>query len=426
MLAGVVFLLALALREQFYFLTEVVGPFRGDSRQYVAYAYNIVHSGVFSSVWPGTGLPSPDAFRGPGYSLYLATAMVLRPSGDAWYPVAIHGQAILGASTALITMALGRLFLARGPVIFAGLVVAVWPHLIAATTALLSEVVLGFLLALGLWATARSQAGSGRGSAISAGGAFAAAVLVNPLILLFPPLAAVFFWKSKRFLACCLLLIPVLANAGWSIRSNSLAASPEPGRAAMNLVQGSWPDMQQAWRYRLDDPTAAEFVKQVDDQVALAGRDPKTAVHQILDRLGMNPGYYLQWYLLEKPYLLWDWDVRIGTGDVYVQEVRNSPLETNPVLVAVKSMLKLLNPLVFLASAGMALVTLFRARRGDAEVPQLLLAAFCVYVTVMHAVFQAEPRYAIPYRPFEILLAVAACSLLAARFAQVRSRWSER
>ena len=129
--------------------------------------------------------------------------------------------------------------------------------------------------------------------------------------------------------------------------------------------------------------------------------------------MGAAPGYYLRWYLLEKPYLLWDWDIRVGAGDIYVNAIDRSPFERNPMLRGLRSLLHLLNPLVFVLALAGLLAIARRSWRGEASGAAMLTALAFVYVTAIHNVFQAEPRYAIAYRPEELLLAFAALAALA-------------
>ena len=58
-------LFAWLLREYFVLATVVEAPIRGDVRDYVAYAWNLVHHGVFSKAWPTdtAAVPVPDGFR---------------------------------------------------------------------------------------------------------------------------------------------------------------------------------------------------------------------------------------------------------------------------------------------------------------------------------------------------------------------------
>lgn len=67
--------LALGLRVHTVFNTEVIVPLRADAGEYFLYAYNLKHFGIFSMSPAGfaqTGTPEPDAFRTPGYPLFLA------------------------------------------------------------------------------------------------------------------------------------------------------------------------------------------------------------------------------------------------------------------------------------------------------------------------------------------------------------------
>jgi hypothetical protein len=44
-----------------------------------------------------------------------------------------------------------------------------------------------------------------------------------------------------------------------------------------------------------------------------------------------------------------------------------------------------------------------------------------VYVTALHAVFQAEPRYSIPYRPEQLVITCVAIAAIVARLARWRA-----
>lgn len=62
---------------------------------------------------------------------------------------------------------------------------------------------------------------------------------------------------------------------------------------------------------------------------------------------------------------------------------------------------------------------LIKTRQAYAAVA---VALFVLYVTAIHVVFQSEPRYGIPYRPEEILLAVTALFWFFTRVRSVRER----
>lgn len=418
-------LFAWLLREYFVLVTVVEAPIRGDIRQYVAYAWNLLHHGTFSQVWPGSGVPVADTFRGPGYPLFLALWMALGTEPDGWYQLALHAQAVLGALTATATVLLARHWLSRPWAVFAGALVAVWPHHVAATGALLTEVVFGFVLMLALLLAAEAIRRRSTAWAIASGIVFSCAALTSTVVLLFPPFVAWLCWRERAPRAAwTLLLCALLGSALWSVRNATVEEPPgEPGRITMNLVQGSWPLYHRAYASRNASPIAREIMRAVGDEEKLLASDPRTGITRMIERMSDDPGYYTQWYLLEKPFLLWDWDIRMGAGDVYFHRLSHSPLETNPVLHTIKRGLETLNPAIFALSALASLVLLFgwlgRAKWSAPAV--VLVAGFCIYVTIVHDVFQAEPRYSIPYRSMQLLMLATALSWIATKVGALKS-----
>ena len=135
-------------------------------------------------------------------------------------------------------------------------------------------------------------------------------------------------------------------------------------------------------------------------------RDAPAGVTQVAARIASEPGRYAAWYA-SKPFLLFDWDVRIGHGTVYTVRAKDTPLD-GPLLGLVVIQW-FLNPLLFaLAFCGLVLGVV----RGGTE---RAVAVTVVVLTAIHVVLQAEPRYAIPYRSLELLLAVSALSYLVAQ-----------
>jgi hypothetical protein len=411
---GAVVLLAFLIREYFVLATIVDIPIRGDIRDYVIYALNLYHHGVFSIGTPETGMPSPDAYRSPGYPWLLALCMFLRPEGDGWYALALQMQVVLGSATVWLTMLLARRWLNPGWAIAAGLLLAVWPHHVAATGALLSEVVFGFTLMAGLYCFAAFMDSRRKAFLIFAALAFGYAWLVNPLIALFPPVLALLVWRQKSHRAALLFtgifLVPVLA---FGLRNASLdkvaSAEEHQGRAAINFVQGSWPDYHWAWQVqRFGNPDAIATMQQINDETAALSENPKAGLSRIGKRLVADPGYYAAWYLWQKPWLLWSWEIQLGPGDVYVLEVKNSPLETHPLLRWCSIALRYLNPLLsLLALCGVVAILAGGLRRKPWAPPGALATGLiALYLTAVHAVFQAEPRYANAYRGIEILLVI--------------------
>jgi hypothetical protein len=413
-------LVAWILRAWFVVATQVEAPIRGDVREYVAYAWNMVHHGVFSRLDPGTLAPPPDAYRGPGYPAFLALALASFPDHDRWYWVALHAQALLGALTCVLTTLTARLWLGPRAALLAGSLLALWPHHIAASGALLSEVVLGALLSLAIWLVCRIAARGGVVGAVPAGMAglaFALAALVNLVMLPLALLAAAWLaWRLRSRNAVWIALLPILLVAAWQVRNQIVVAADEPARnrALVNLVQGSWPLYHAASNDRQREPMAASVMQAIEDEERLISADPVAGLASIMDRIAHDPPAFASWYLLEKPYLLWDWSIRIGAGDVYFHRVQQSPLESSPVLHPVKRGFEVATPWLFaIGLAFVGLVALGPGRRpARFALPSEFIAIALLCLTAIHVVLQAEPRYSIPYRSLQSLAVASMVALL--------------
>jgi 4-amino-4-deoxy-L-arabinose transferase-like glycosyltransferase len=362
---------------------------------------------------------TPDAFRGPGYPLFLAGAIRLGGEGQGWYAITLHVQALLGAATVGLTMALASHWLQQRAALMAGLLMALWPHHIAATGAVLSEVLFGFMLVLALWLTVESTRRGNTVWAVAAGTAFGIAYLVNPIILLFPPLAGLLLFRhGQNRPALWLAMLPLVIAGAWGLRNATLTESPgQPSRVTLNFVEGSWPQYHAAHNFMDIDPVALQISRQITAEEQLFGRSARQGFAAMTDRMKRDPAYYASWYLFRKPWLLWDWNIRIGWGDVYYQKITHSPLDVNSILRTMKLTLHFLNPLIFLLAFAASVAILSRelrstTRKDPAFLVAALVSLFCIYVTLMHNILQAEPRYSIPYRPMEILLAVSAIMVL--------------
>ena len=398
--AGAVILLALLVREYFVLVAQVRSPYGGDASEYIAYAEHLLAG------WFGKGAV-PDAYRTPGYPLFVMLSMW---PGD-WYTHLMHMQAIVGTLTVAGTISLTRQFAPRGWALAAGVLIALWPHHIAATGEVLSEVLLGGLIVLALLLSTRRYA-------VAAGIAFGLGYLINPILALFPFVVAFVYWRDgfgKQGLT--MLLVSLVAVAGWGIRNTSLGVSGND-RAYINLVQGSYPLYQAAYVSRNADPEPARIIAAITAEQTAMEADHAQGLQTMLQRMQREPSVYVRWYL-SKPFLLWDWDVRIGEGGPYVHQVYKSPLEGHPLLRATTSLLKAANPLLFALSLAFAAWTVWRRQSS-----QIVALAF-LYLTAIHVVLQADPRYATAYRPMEVLLAMCALSAVYARIESARHRSAE-
>lgn len=398
-LAGAVALLALLVREYYVLVSQVNNPYSGDPREYITYAHHMLQG------WFGLG-DLPDAYRSPGYPFLLYLTMLAE--GD-WYPRALQVQAVLGTLTVIGVMGIARHWLSRGWALLAGLLLALWPHHIMASAELWSEILFGCTLVGALWLSVVALDRRTTTPAVMAGAAFGLAFLVNPLIALFPFAIAAMFWRGGMpRQGAALVLASLVAVGGWGIRNTNVSDDGSE-RAYVNLVQGSYPLYHSAFNNRFKEPMAMEVMNAIDADVALMLRDKAAGLHSIATRMQREPFVFTRWYL-SKPLLLLDKQVRIGEHDVY-----KSPLVIHPLLRATTAILNAVNPLLSILALGFAVIALW-AGPAPVRAAGLLL----LYVTGVHTVLQAEPRYAIAYRPIEMLLVVTALAMIAERIGMLR------
>jgi hypothetical protein len=96
----------------------------GDGVQHYRYAINLLDHSVFSSDLPPQGQPTPDNFRAPGYPVFLATLLCGFKAWTYWYAAAVTCQALLGAVTVTLWMAVARDWMSLPYTLSAGLVMA--------------------------------------------------------------------------------------------------------------------------------------------------------------------------------------------------------------------------------------------------------------------------------------------------------------
>jgi len=446
--AGVV-AIAFLLRWYYVVTAMVVNPMRGDAIQYYNYAWNVLNHHVFSMASPGAALVPADSYRAPGYPLFLAAWMNLVDDFDLWFAAVILTQCVLGALTAGMTVLLARFWLPLGWSALAGLLAAVWPHSITVTGYLLSETLFGFLALLSMLLYALMLKRGAWVAAAAAGFCFGLATLVNPTLLplvLLLPLVAVWRKDAAKPLMLTFALCAALLPAVWEARNAGLpaSASASQDRALQTLVIGSWPGFTAAWRESagLEPGIARDIPVAERDARASAGKHTLEAVEQeqqvmqrspseglalLGNRFLASPLTYLKWYLVQKPSSFWGWDIQIGQGEIYIFPTMNSPLENVAALRALVSACHGLNLLLGIAAVIVAVIAIARRRMPATETKSgagVLTAVGClvIAVTTIHTLLQAEPRYSIPYRSFEIALAVTAAAWLVAATRDRRKR----
>lgn len=419
--------LALGLRWYYVSTAMVLNPVRGDATQYFAYAWNLANHGVFSKDAVGAAVASPDNYRDPGYPVFLALWMKVLGAGDAWYAAVLVCQALLGALTVTLATQLGKYWLPTRWAIASGLLMAVWPHSITINGYLLTETLFGFLCALGLLLFARACQRESIRWAATAGLVLGAAALTNAVLLPFGILLAGFLaWRKLAPQKICVALAvgALLLPGAWAIRNTQIpapsAGSSSKDRALQNFAQGSWPTFHEAYRDSIfgdahTQANARNTLRTVDRESAALLESPVDGAKTIMQRFSQHPWRYVAWYLFEKPQELWGWDVVVGQGDIYVYPTGNAPFQINPPWIALAAICHALNPLLMLlVLTGLPMIWLRRRDLHGLGTPGgyaslVSMACMLTFATLVYTTLQAEPRYSIPFRSFEILLAVSAC-----------------
>lgn len=404
-----IFSLSLLLRIGYIRNTVVDVPVRADAKQYVAYGYNLARFGIFSKAYPPES-PIPDSFRSPGYPLLIAVSFLFAGATN-FYSLMLYIQAVLSALTVLLTYLIGRKFLPFKWAVTGAVLVALCPHQVSIAGYLLTETFFGFLLHLGilcfLIAIDRRSYTWFFVAAIFWGGAY----LTNETALLLPFvfLMILVFFKGfsrnkidkKSFFPKLILFLIVflLTPAIWALRNAVSLPQDAPkasGRAVSTMSHGAYPD------FVYKTPQFKYFPYREDPMQPDFGSSLKNFGKILWKRVKMRPWKYFKWYLFEKPYYLWSWNILQGQGDIYIYPVKISFYHLSKLADFTRNIMKILHvPAIILAFASFPLIVI--KSRYSEKSPQIGYFPFIlgvgIYYTLLYMVFAPWPRYSVPLRP---------------------------
>lgn len=413
--------IALGFRLWFVEVGVVDNPIRGDALGYSSYAWNLVHHGVFSIAAPHSDTVAPDSFRDPAYPALLAMLMKGFGSGDAWYHAVLRLQAVLGTITVMVVYLIALRMMPARWALAGGLMAAVWPHSVASCGFMLTETSFGFMCALALWLLLKACESKRGRDGLGAGLALGAGSLINATLSPFGVVLAILAWRQRwlsRSGIALLLLGSLLPLAIWAMRSHGLPyEQSSQARAVINLIQGSWPEYHEAYHELLDGlPSGREKLDRIEAEQTLATQSRTAALASLLERIRQAPGRYAAWYA-SKPFLLWDWDIRMGFGDVYPYPMQLAPYAANPFAYVLETLCKRANPVLF----GLMLLGMAASCGGRAPTAVRVVTALLAYETLVYWIMQSEPRYSTPFRGMEMVLALYGV-LAAAHAVRARQR----
>jgi hypothetical protein len=411
-LLTLVTLASLASKYAYIDNTEIIAPIRADARQYVQYGSNLYKHGVFSQQQSPN--PEPDSFRSPGFPLLVALAFHLG-GVKKFYILTLLFQAVLTSLLVPLSYTLARTVLPGIWSFVVCILVAFSPHLMSISSYLLTESLFSFLFLTAITCYIYGSKNSNKTLLIVSGIFFGLSYLTNEIVLFIPFILAGLTGiihiaakpRTKGFepvkIVALSLIIFSLFPLGWSIR-NSLYVTDfskkGANRALNTLTHGTYPDFvyknprMKYFPYR-EDPEQPEYSSSFNSFITIFTK-----------RVKERPLRYLSWYILEKPYWLWTWNIMQGQGDIYIYKVKSSLFTKYPMANKAKGLLKIIHALVqFSLIAG--LVTLFfpQNRLRSNHTLYALISVFA-YLTLIYAIFVPWPRYAIPFRPLFYTLGV--------------------
>lgn len=394
------------LRVAYISNTLIVDPIRADAAYHLVYANNLLEDATFSKDMSDD--PVPDSYWAPGYPVFLAAVIKVSEllSVDT-YNAILYCQLLLGVGTIFLCFLLAVSFLPGYWPLLPAFLVALSPHLVSLASYVLTETLFGFLLILALWTLSKAMAGGSCVRWLWAGMSFALAYMVNPVSLFLAPLLALVLVLTARiggaelpirelYRVLAIFLAPlIIISMLWSIRSAvSVPAGQQTAsnRLLTNLVTGMYPDYHEKWRASIMEPE-----KKVVLPGAGAGESYGTFLSVLSERFLQNPLQMVTWYSIQKPILLWDWDIRTGFGEIYIYRVEYSLYHTSIPTIVSYIFMAALHPWLLLGSI-IGLVFLYGKGSNGTMVPALLYIAL-IYVSLIYVISQSEPRYSIPLRP---------------------------
>lgn len=295
-----------------------------DSAEYLAWAQRLA-AGDWT--WPVV------AQHGPGYPIFLAALLVL---GTGSLKLAVAAQAIVGGLTAAVVSLIAARWAGSRAGLLAGIVYACYGPAVYFETAILSEGLLLFLLALGLWAIAAPDPTTRKG--VLAGAAFGAAALVRPTALVIAvacTAAAAIAWHRDRVgaiwrrvaivgAACLTILVPVLAKTWSTSRSLSIQ-----GYGGLNAYIGNSPLHDGRPTFRLGAGWDALNSEAPRSGIADAAAQDRYYLEKVAREIGAEPAAFARLLASKLVWTFQDEEVR-DSHSYYFFTQQSPPLRLLP------------------------------------------------------------------------------------------------
>ena len=424
----VLMIFAIDLRLTAALDSKVESPIRADAKDYFLYAYNLVHHGVYSadptayfsdlSPKPSTAEPqplptlTPDAKRTPGYALFAALVMGKDYGKDAVNRVIIW-QTVISFLIPLVAFLLTSHFLNRWWGCASLFLTAISPHLINANIYYLTESLYGVFVICFLYTFIVALNKQSMKLILVAGLLLGIAALIRPTLQYFVVFAWGVIWifpaagQIRLKLAAIFGLSFLLIFGSWSVRNyNAIGHLSDPTLTKGTLQHGMYPNFM----YQ-DDPKSFGFPYRYDPTSKETVASTATVLKEIQRRFKEEPARHLSWYLWGKPTTLWSWNIIAGIGDSFIYEVSQSPYFYSKRFQWSRWAAYYSHNFLMILSFLVAFVCWLPIFQKALSLNQLwtlrVLSAILFYYTFLHMIAAPFPRYSIPIRPTNYILAVA-------------------
>jgi len=423
-----IFIAGLFLRIGAVLETEVSNPLRADAGQYLSYAYNLRHAGVYSKERPWSNpsplsAPTPDALCTPGYPLFLLPFAGLNVTQQTILDITLV-QALFSALLPLLVFRLGTLILPGAWPLLPALLTALSPQLVISNTYVLTETLFTFLLlaAITVLATAFSSTKARAWKILLAGMLVGLGALTRPTLNYYWVALLVPIWlqtqqpaKTRLRMTAILLAGCLLVYAPWTVRNlTTLGVTSDPTLAAGTLIHGSYPN----YSYE-DRPESRGYPYRFDPHFDRFGHSTTDALAEIWRRASNEPGRYLAWYLFGKPAGYLGWGDAAALNNIFTYPPDKSPYFTSTPFALTFMLMHLSHWLwIIMALAGIV-ISVVQIKRKRLEPAHLfilsLLSITIIYFLVIHMAAFPIARYNIPILPLIFILAIVTFSAATTR-----------
>lgn len=413
----IIIAIAFSLRLHYINNTMVDTPLRADAKDYYSYAINMKNLFLYSRSWPSSTAPKPDALRSPGYPFFISNLVTWPPTQAMIWSISFW-QALLDTLTVLMTFLLAKQFFGAKLALFTALITTISPHMISATSYILTETLFSFLMTASALSFVIAIKKKTHFMFLFAGALLALASLTRPTIQFFiiPLVISLFIARNSLHLNKKVLISLILGffitYMPWTARNiHTLGITSDPTLTINTLHHGVYPGFMyqsipetKGMPYRYD-PRSQEIASSVH-----------SALNEIYRRLESQPLQHLKWYLIEKPLSFFSWNIVAGYGDVFIYPITRSPYLNNHIFKTLHQVMYWLHwPLIALSLFACGAVWLPNKKLG--MLPHTLIAIrtislLMLYFIAVHIVGAPFPRYSIPLRPVTYTLAFWSVSFL--------------